>query len=238
MEYNSSGELNKCTAYVSVTLNDGQHSRASGFFLKFDNKEDVFLVTNRHVIENGKVILISFGTNINDPVYRYATIPSEYIYEHPDKNIDLCLINTKNLPYTLDVPDINNSKKYLIESMIITSDEVSKTNYIEDIVMFGAPRSIYDLKKSLSIALRGSTATPINESYASNVEFLIDIPAYPGSSGSPVFLCNNYTMSDFSKTKLVGIFCKAHVNPYNKSEYMHLGHCIPAWKLLDFRTII
>lgn len=49
---------------------------------------------------------------------------------------------------------------------------------------------------------------------------------------------NEDVMSDFNKTKLLGIFYMVHHDPNNENVYLHLGHAIHAWKLLEFKDII
>lgn len=238
MNYNSSEDLNKCVAYLSTIDYNNSHASATGFFLKFSNKNDKFLVTNKHVVENKKNIVISFSTNLKEAVYGYMEYPFKNAYMHPDTTVDLCILKLTNLFFQHKSTIKNIHNKYISDKMIITENEVKKLNYIEDVIMFGAPRSIYDTSQSLSIAFKGSTATPIYKFYADKKDFLLDIPSYPGSSGSPIFLCNEEVMSDFNKTKLLGIFYMAHHDPNDENVYLHLGHAIHAWKLLEFKDII
>jgi len=61
---------------------------------------------------------------------------------------------------------------------------------LEDIIMIGYPIGLWDSKNNLPIIRKGQTATPMKIDYQGKSEFLLDIPAFPGSSGSPVILYN------------------------------------------------
>ena len=106
--------------------------------------------------------------------------------------------------------------------------------------MFGSPGGIYDSKKNLSIASKGITSTHPDLGFRRKDNFYVNMISYPGSCGSPIFLCNSETMQDFSKTKLLGVFCETQnmLSKGNKTQYMNLGLAVPAYYLLDFKQLI
>jgi hypothetical protein len=56
--------------------------------------------------------------------------------------------------------------------------------------MLGYPKGYGDTTNNYPIVRRGTTATPIKSDFDGKKEFLLDIPIYNGSSGSPVVLLN------------------------------------------------
>ena len=56
--------------------------------------------------------------------------------------------------------------------------------------MVGYPNGLWDAVNNMPIFRKGSTATHPNFDYNGKKEFLIDIAAFPGSSGSPVMIFN------------------------------------------------
>ena len=67
---------------------------------------------------------------------------------------------------------------------------------MEDIVMIGYPNGIWDALNNKPIFRKGITAAHPNRDYLGNKEFLIDAACFPGSSGSPVFIYNEFGYFD------------------------------------------
>jgi len=65
-------------------------------------------------------------------------------------------------------------------------------------------QEIYDRRNLLPVVRRGITATPISVDFEERPEFLIDASIFPGSSGSPVFLCNIGSYSPKGKGLVIG----------------------------------
>ncbi len=81
---------------------------------------------------------------------------------------------------------------------LIPSDKLlgEEIDAVEDIVFVGYPSDIYDRRNLFPVVRRGITATPMSIDFEGKPAFLIDASIFPGSSGSPVFLCNigNYSL--------------------------------------------
>lgn len=243
MQYTSSGDLNRATAYVYVET-DNENTTASGFFFKFKDINSLFLITNKHVVENVKTLVISIHTDIKEPCYIiYTSELQKQIILHPQDEVDLCLvkIDENKLSFSPEYINLESSQiNHIDESMIVTKEMCEKLNYCEDVIMFGAPNTLYDIKNNLSISYRGMTSTHAGSKYRDLEEFMVDIPSYPGSSGSAIYLCNRKTMSEFSKTKLLGIFSKAQYDHHsqNDKKYVHIGKAVNAYKLFDIKKLI
>lgn len=241
MQYNSSWDLNRASTYIYITKSFG-NTVASGVFLKFTSINSIFLVTNRHVAMGAEAFTISLCSSIDDATFGYITDVSRKAIFHPQDDVDLCLIGIDDLEL---VPNNMTFDKLLSrairEDMIISQRESKLLNYCEDIILFGSPYGIYDTKNNLSIAYKGITATHAGTDWYNNSHFMVDVPAWPGLSGSAIYLCTPETMSSFENTKLLGIFCKSQYNPHSDlgtEEYIHLGKAIPAYKLLEFKNAL
>lgn len=75
---------------------------------------------------------------------------------------------------------------------------------LEDVVMIGYPNGIWDSSNNMPIIRSGVTATHPKRLYNGKSEFLIDIAAFPGSSGSPVFLFNCGSYLDKNNNTCMG----------------------------------
>ena len=94
---------------------------------------------------------------------------------------------------------IKNNKpiyyKHFDENLIPVKEVWDSFTALEDILMIGYPIGLWDSKNNLPIIRKGQTATPMKINYQGRSEFLLDIPAFPGSSGSPVILYNQGSYS-------------------------------------------
>ena len=96
---------------------------------------------------------------------------------------------------------------------------------VEDIVFVGYPNDIYDRRNLLPVVRRGITATPVSIDFEGKPAFLIDASIFPGSSGSPVFLCNIGSYSPKGKGLIAG------------SRIFFLGVVASVFIRKDFNTI-
>jgi hypothetical protein len=75
--------------------------------------------------------------------------------------------------------------------MVPTEQALADLNPIEEVLFVGYPNGVWDEVNLLPVARRGTTATPIAVNYGGKPAFLIDASVFPGSSGSPVLICNS-----------------------------------------------
>lgn len=109
---------------------------------------------------------------------------------HPEKDSDLCIFP---IGHHLQELSLKGQEVFYIpvdKNIIPTKDILDKLAAIEDIVMVGYPNGLWDRTNNLPILRKGITATHPNKDYNGAKEFMIDAACYPGSSGSPVFICN------------------------------------------------
>lgn len=189
------------TIRIETIENNGDKGRATGFLFwnkVGDDKGRLFLVTNRHVIENTKEVIyhvikkkddkpwLGEGLNTTDPA------PQNRWFFHPDPKIDVAI--TPFVPilkhFEKEGGEIfyRNIRSDLIPSKADLEDDIDA---IEDVIFIGYPTGLYDEKNLTPIIRKGITATPIYIDFNGKKQFLIDASIFPGSSGSPVFLNDN-----------------------------------------------
>ncbi len=188
------------TVRIESVLSDQSKQSGTCFFFQYDidDMSHQFIVTNKHVVEDAEHIKFSFTKKKNGApsfgdIFKLL-IPNssnKWIY-HQDKDIDIAI-----LPFSHLINEINEKTKddiYFrsINPDLVPSDDIIKNEIdaIEDIIFVGYPNDVYDTKNLLPVVRKGITATPLSIEFENKPIFLIDASIFPGSSGSPVFLCN------------------------------------------------
>lgn len=184
-------------------INAEPTSFGTGFLYKVTHGDvDVvkcLLITNKHVVRGAEVVhfVISHAASVTDlneqhqPVGRQEkqfTMPlAGNLFLHRDANVDLCAIDV-----TIPIGNmlVAGTK---IRSLIIDASwlpgAVDRKNMrtVEPVMVIGYPLGLFDSHNNMPIARRGATATHPLAHYNNKRDFLIDVAAYAGSSGSPVF---------------------------------------------------
>lgn len=193
---------------TSVRLMAGKHNEeptsvGTGFFYKATHPSadftKIMIMTNKHVIAGAEVVhfILSYADSIDNlddyhqPVKRvdqtFILSLSDSVISHPDPAIDLCAIDI-----TVLIGEILSSGKKL-RSMFLDSSWLpsleDKQNFrdIEQVLVVGYPRGLWDKHNNMPISRIGTTATHPLAMYQGKHDFLIDVAAFQGSSGSPVF---------------------------------------------------
>lgn len=186
-------------------------STGTGFFFTF--KVDSFyipvIVTNYHVIKNtynGKLVFTEsdgekplYGSKI---IKTFPDFDNRWI-KHP--SVDLAI-----LPLNPIIEEIKKTNKKDIIAIPYTEDLLpnekllNSVTAIEEVLMVGYPKGVSDTVNNLPIVRSGTSATPIYLNYNGQKQFLLDIPIYGGSSGSPVLLFNQGSYSTRKGGVVVG----------------------------------
>lgn len=272
MDY--SERLINSTIRIEAILPD-ETATGTGFFFHFDLTDGdkklpiPVVVTNKHVVE-GAVALKFFCKEKSDqgtPAYgkTFEIILDSKIYgliiEHPETNIDLVIIPLNFLSNS--AYQLGKTIYYDVfgETTIPSPTVIEELLAIEEIHMVGYPNGLWDQTNNLPIVRKGITATNPIIDYEGEKKFLIDIAAFPGSSGSPVFLYNPGPYQSKSSIKLGGriyllgilyrgpmfevegeIITTANPNKNNLQTIsqipMNLGAVIKSEKLNGFRTLL
>lgn len=178
-------------------------SVGTGFYYKVQHPETsqakLLILTNKHVVKGADYIRFvhSYADSLENldehhqPVGRVdksEQLPiAPFVWNHPDPDIDLCAIDVT----IVMAPLLGSGKK--LRSMVLDSswmigDEGKKhVRDIEQVLVVGYPRGLWDHHNNMPISRIGNTATHPFANYQNKRDFLIDVAAFQGSSGSPVF---------------------------------------------------
>lgn len=238
----------------------------SAFFFNFklnDSLKVPVIVTNKHVIENSidGVFYLTRSDAQKKPVYGdkikfpLNDFQSHWIV-HPDSNIDLCIMSIAPILEEVKNQNISVFYRAFNESLIPTTEEWNSFDVLEEIIMIGYPLGLWDRVNNLPITRVGQSATPLKIDYMEREEFLINIPVFPGSSGSPIILYGQYAKGQNEKSEkelyLLGILYESPMyNVEGVSETViskvpvnfktvigipvNIGLVIKSSKLLDFK---
>ena len=194
-------------AYATVLIQT-EYGSGTGFLLQKDLGNNLIiplLVTNKHVIygedkkskqpvlaEKGKLIFHTMN-NTQHPsgILRDYTLEKHFgkhFFQHPNSDVDLCAMS---LAYFVNDCKRNPPEvfvRYISTDLIPTEQQWQELDYMEEVFMVGYPNSLSDKVHNYPIVRRGVTATHPCIDFNGKKEFLADIPNFPGSSGSPLFL--------------------------------------------------
>lgn len=268
---NSSGLINS-TVRIECTRNDGENIVGTGFFCDLEINEDgdplTVIVTNKHVIERGIFCEIDIPVLFKDDTEGHVPLNindnlEEVWTSHEEKNIDLCVLNiaafiTKDFIQKNKILRLNYNSIH--PNLFPNKKELKTLEAIEEVIMIGYPEGIMDEVNIKPITRKGITATHPNVDYEDSPEFLIDIPSFEGSSGSPVFLYNRGSWIDHRNQIMVGDriyflgvlyagfdismngeLVKATTNKMKMNEmkiHLNIGIVIKANKVMDFKDLL
>lgn len=192
-----SAEEQLVSTCVQITTKDKRKkSSGTAFFMNFQDSlgnSITALVTNKHVVENADTAEIKFNLDVKGkPDYgnaipiRFTNFEDQWIM-HPKEEIDLCIMPLSKM---LEITASNGINLHIrtIPMEFIPVDSVwNDITILDEVIMIGYPIGLSDTYNNTAIARTGSTATLGKLDYEGKPYFLIDIAAFPGSSGSPVF---------------------------------------------------
>ncbi len=176
----------------------------TGFFFSLIHRQGSettgvdFIVTNRHVVENGIEGRLSFlkGTDENKPLFGervkfdFTEKFSEAWYFNKDKKTDIAILPVTDLFLFFGYRGERIFHYSITNENILTENSLNEIDALEEVVFIGYPFGLWDEKNFLPIFRKGITASPITVDFNGEKQFLIDASVYEGSSGSPVFLFN------------------------------------------------
>lgn len=223
------------TTTLIVRLKDGEpKGNATGFFFS-DNQENLYLVTNKHVIygeryyENPEPEINQIKLNLHtDPqnlsqneevIISLLDGQNKKWLEHPNRDFDVVLI-----PVSID------RQRYVImptDKSLIESSNIQVS--FEKIFVMGYPFGWYDTVNNLPVTRIGHLPSPFKVRFQGKPIMLGDVETHPGMSGGPVFMeLEDYTtIRGDKRTKHLGAHKTILVG-------IHSGQ--PRWDLIDRRT--
>lgn len=187
--------------YNTVRIETMSGSSGTGFFYNFEINNNIVpvLVTNKHVINNNTNEVVKFRLHLKKDgilsTKKYElTLETDWLF-HP--KLDLCI--TFMNPIFKEVKIRTNSEVYcttISNDIIPTKKQLADLSALEEIVMVGYPIGLWDSVNNLPIFRKGFTASHPAYDFNQTGIALADIAAFPGSSGSPIFILNQQGYTD------------------------------------------
>jgi hypothetical protein len=253
-----------------INLN-ASHS-GTGFFYTFhDDKGDIpFVISNKHVLCDKTWIEFDFATVDNNgwrvfgPFSKirinHGDLP---IIEHPNKFIDLAGIPLLPLIVYLKKRGINPYVSTLTKANTAPAKVQAVLHAATSVLMVGFPNGIMDEANNLPVVRRGTLATHYKADYLGETNFVVDIAAFGGSSGSPIFSLfesivpdenGNISLMAEPQIHLIGVLhsgpvitAQGHIVPKpvptnslvsQTNIMMHLGYCVKAFRIEELLPVI
>ncbi len=187
------------TVRIITTKSNGTIASGTAFFFEFPIKGQVsfpVLITNKHVVKDaveGTFFVHEALENEDAPKSTSFSITIQNFEQswinHPG-DVDLCALPIGNLKRIL----LANGKKFyhshFDESLFPTEEILQNLTPMEDVVMVGYPIGLWDNVNNLPILRRGVTASHPATDFQGISVGVVDIAAFPGSSGSPILILN------------------------------------------------
>ena len=197
-----SEQITYSTVLINCKYSNGTFGSGTGFIVNLCQEEEhtryiPIIITNSHVIKDSVETRFEFckADEFGDPIdtepysLTYSNAANIWIH-HPDPTVDLCCLLLGGALNYLQDNKIRVFYRAIDPSIIPSKKQLSELSAIEDVVMVGYPIGIADQYNHKPVIRKGITSTHPNKDYQGKKETLLDIAAFPGSSGSPVYLLN------------------------------------------------
>lgn len=216
-------------AVVAIGIDDREDDKnimwiGTGFLVGFHRnaKNEVFLLTNKHVIERQKTVIIRFnkldGTAANDFPLGLRTKEGNCMYsEHPSSAVDVAAVklNSEFLSQTA-----SDYQYFDIDSESLSLSQMQSENLNEGSLVYalGFPMNLVGKDRQYPICRLGCISR-ISDAFefANAVDFLVDAQTFPGNSGGPIVVRTDETVDNSQTVKLIGIL-SAYI-PYREPLY-------------------
>ncbi len=259
----------RITGYSAA--NPSSISFGTGFQYKFhfDDATLPVIVTNKHVIKGFDHLSFHFGLVgadgrriLGTPEVVTIEVAKHIILMHPSPDVDLAIIPAARLLEEIMERGKDPFKMYLDKTNLPPAWLRQKLIASTEVLMVGFPNGLFDEVNNLPLLRKGILSTPYMADYKGKPNFVIDIAAFEGSSGSPVFsyfdglapIEDGGMAIGASDVKLIGVL---HSGPVMQRERVvvaadfpsvkqvsvtgmtiHLGYCVKAELIEDFVPIL
>lgn len=196
------------TTRIDVFSKNDFLGSGTGFFFQFpltDKQAIPIVITNKHVVsdaERGKFYLNAMDDKGKPVIGQPLTVEmdnfkNQWLY-HPEDSVDLCVMPVAPIFNLIAQSGKRVFYKAFAPDSIPNISKLEELTTIEEVIMIGYPVGLRDEKHNMPIIRKGITATHPALNYNDRPEFVIDVAAFPGSSGSPVLI---YDQGTFQPTK-------------------------------------
>lgn len=241
--------------FLIETSKDEGEGVGTGFVFRYSN-DKIFLVTNKHVVENCHKITLTFvkkGQGCRPLIGEFVEIEIDETTSGEmwfcNKNVDICVA-----PFQ----DIERMKPRSADEIYVWSIPVElvpeRSKWAKDvavgdeILFFGYPDGIFDSYNIRPLVRRGILSTALELDFDGHPSVLIDAPVFPGSSGSPVFSVLGGGRLDGNPVVFIGIvsdawYCDGGLGPTSKRipsswtederNSLHLGTVIKSYNIIE-----
>lgn len=192
------------TCRIVARDKSGTESIGTGFFFLYpavEGKGLQALVTNKHVVRNAVEYDLYFHEAVEseaEPMrpsglvhgFRLRMLDQGWFF-HPSDNVDLCAMPVE--PFRREAARLG--KRIFLTTLstehIPGEQALDELLALESVTMIGYPIGLWDRVNNLPIARRGMTASHPRVDFNGEPIGVVDIAAFPGSSGSPVLIVND-----------------------------------------------
>ena len=207
------------TIRIIAIMPDGSKSIGTGFFFNYKIDQNHFLpviITNKHVIKNAMKGEFFFHEALleND-----KKIPSKNSFSFKMdgfknywiefvNDIDLCALPLEIL---IEQAKLQNKEMFyapFAENLVPSNNILEELSAIEDVKMVGYPIGLWDDTNNFPILRSGITATHPAIDFQGKPVGVIDMAAFPGSSGSPILI---YNQGSYTKGTTINIGSRAYL---------------------------
>ena len=185
----------RITAGVLADPSKASYGTGFCYAFQFENGQNVpMVISNKHVLSNRP--WLSFALADTGPDGRrklgpaidvrisQGTLP---VIDHPDPDVDLAMIPLNPLVQIAAQQGRTASTVCLQSNNALPAAEIVDLHAASQVLMVGFPNGLMDATNNLPVVRRGVLATPLSADYQGRPDFAVDIAAFGGSSGSPVF---------------------------------------------------
>lgn len=209
------------TVHIECEVPNGK-ATGTGFFYQVSlgpGRIVPLLITNKHVVAGATRATIVFTLQASDGtpdvgrVHRFILNNVQRgCFPHPNPAVDLCAFGMTELLEKMRAAGENPFMVYLDRELIPNDDEIAEMIGMEEIVMVGYPNGIWDRANNFPVFRSGVLGSHYRYDWNGEPSFLVDVATFPGSSGSPIMICDlglvrSRSGVDFGKSrfKLIGV---------------------------------
>ena len=187
------------TVRINTTSAETTARMGTGFFFEhtLNQKKHRFVVTSKRTVSGkyGGHLSLLLGKNKKPAlgnVFRYAIgeWDKSWFY-HPRLETDIAILHFD--PIEKRIKEKFGAEPFYIpinQDIIPTDTQIEEFNAVEPLLFVGYSDGTCDTSNWLPVVRSAITATPLENDFEGNPNFLMDARIYPGSCGSPIFIYN------------------------------------------------